>query len=79
MPSGFMESAFEPADVPAFAPDVKFINVVGMHGSGLPDVKRAHQMKHETFLAQRDGHWLIVSAHNTPIDEMAARSNPISR
>lgn len=33
----------------AFAPDVEFINVVGMYWRGLPDVKRAHQMMHDTF------------------------------
>ncbi|CAN5326282.1 hypothetical protein BH10PSE17_BH10PSE17_01110 [soil metagenome] len=31
------------------------------------------------FLAKRDGRWWIVSAHNTPIDETAARFNPIVR
>ena len=112
----------------AFAPDVEFINVVGMYWRGLPDVKRAHQMMHDTFfkatsnhiedmqvrlvapdaavaivrwrkgatpmpdgsvrpegrdmmsmfLAKRDGRWLVVSAHNTPIDESAARFNPVA-
>lgn len=111
----------------AFAPDVEFINVVGMDWRGLPDVKRAHQMMHDTafktvsnhiedlqvrmvapdvavaivrwrkgatpmpdgsvrpegrdimsmFFAKRDGRWLVVSAHNTPIDESAARFNPV--
>jgi uncharacterized protein (TIGR02246 family) len=112
----------------AFAPDVEFVNVVGMYWRGLPDVKRAHQMMHDTFfkatsnhiedmqvrlmtadaavaivrwrkgatpmadgsirpegrdmmsmfLAKRDGRWLVVSAHNTPIDESAARFNPVA-
>lgn len=113
----------------AFAPDVEFINVVGMYWRGLPDVRRAHQMMHESFfkatsnhiedmqvrlvapdaavavvrwrkgatpmpdgsvrpegrdmmsmiLAKRDGRWLVVSAHNTSIDEGAARFNPVAR
>ena len=111
----------------AFAPDVEFVNVVGMYWRGLPDVKRAHQLMHEAafkatsnhiedmqvrlvapdaavavvrwrkgatpmpdgsvrpegrdvmsmFFAKRDGRWLVLSAHNTPIDEKAARFNPI--
>jgi uncharacterized protein (TIGR02246 family) len=113
----------------AFAPDVEFVNVVGMYWRGLPDVKRAHQMMHETFfkatsnhiedmqvrvvspdaaiavvrwrkgatpmpdgsvrpegrdmmsmfLAKRDERWLVVSAQNTPIDEVAGRFNPVAR
>lgn len=32
----------------AFASDVEFVNIVGMHWRGLPDVKRAHKMMHDT-------------------------------
>lgn len=113
----------------SFASDVEFVNIVGMHWRGLPDVKRAHQMMHDTvfktvpnhvdevqvrqfsadaalalvrwkkgaymppdgvgrpeshdlmsmFLIKRDGHWLVSAVHNTPIDEVAARFNPIAQ
>ena len=31
------------------------------------------------FLIKRDGRWLISAVHNTPIDEVAARFNPIAQ
>lgn len=31
------------------------------------------------FLIKRDGSWLISAVHNTPIDEVAARFNPIAQ
>jgi uncharacterized protein (TIGR02246 family) len=31
------------------------------------------------FLVKRDGRWLIAGAHNTPIDEMAAKFDPAAR
>lgn len=113
----------------AFTPDVEFVNIVGMHSRGLPDVKRAHQVMHDTFfktvpnhienlqvrvvapdaaiavvrwkkgsftspdgvghpesrdvmsmfLIRRDGRWLIAGAHNTPIDEMAIKFDPVAK
>jgi uncharacterized protein (TIGR02246 family) len=113
----------------SFAPDIEFVNIVGMHWRGLPDVKRAHQMMHDTyfktvpnhiedvqvhqfsadaalavvrwkkgafmppdgiarpesrdimsmFMVKRDGRWLVSAVHNTPIDEIAARFNPVAK
>jgi hypothetical protein len=31
------------------------------------------------FFAKRDDRWLVVSAHNTPIDESVARFNSVAQ
>lgn len=38
----------------AFAPDAEFVNIVGMHWRGLPDIKRAHQLMHESYFRATD-------------------------
>lgn len=113
----------------SFAPDIEFVNIVGMHWRGLPDVKRAHQIMHDTyfktvpnhiedvqvrqfsvdaalavvrwkkgafttpngiarpesrdlmsmFMVKGDGRWLVSAVQNTPIDEVAARFNPVAK
>lgn len=33
----------------AFMPDAEFVNIVGMHWKGLPDIKQAHKLMHDGF------------------------------
>ena len=40
----------------SFASDIEFVNIVGMHWRGLPDVKRAHQMMHDTYFKTVPNH-----------------------